>query len=101
MLATILVDSTRLTTSSNSTLEGQLLFSSSWLARSASHTAESGCNDPSMYQPVGCGFTVYCCGDRRAPNVLVAAYDWGDYMDVINIRGVDRVAAAGYPYTTA
>jgi hypothetical protein len=43
------------------------------------------------------GFTVYCCGDRRAPNVLVAAYDWDDYMDVINIRGVDRVAAARLP----
>lgn len=31
------------------------------------------------------------------PNVLVAAYDWDDYMDVINIRGVDRVAAARLP----
>lgn len=44
------------------------------------------------------GFTAYCCGDRRAPNVLVAVYDWGNgYMDVINIRGADRVTAARLP----
>lgn len=43
------------------------------------------------------GFTHYCCGDRRAPHVLVAAYDWGDYIDVINIRGADRVTAARLP----
>lgn len=40
------------------------------------------------------GFTHYCCGDRRAPHVLVSAYDWGNYIDVINIRGMDRVTAA-------
>lgn len=44
------------------------------------------------------GFTAYCCGDHHAPNVLVAAYDWGDsYIDVINIRGADRVTAARLP----
>ena len=40
------------------------------------------------------GFTHYCCGDRRAPHVLVSVYDWGDYIDVINVRGADRVTAA-------
>ncbi|MGH3902650.1 MAG: hypothetical protein ACRDTE_00350 [Pseudonocardiaceae bacterium] len=43
------------------------------------------------------GFTLYCYGDRRAPHVLVAAYDWGGYTDVINIRGIDRVTAARLP----
>lgn len=45
----------------------------------------------------GGGFTVYCCGDRRDPHVLVAAYDWDFYTDVINIRGMDRVTAARLP----
>jgi hypothetical protein len=56
---------------------------------------------PQIYQAFAAmqqaGFTVYCCGDRRAHHVLVAAYDWGGYMDVINIRGVDRVTAARLP----
>jgi hypothetical protein len=43
------------------------------------------------------GFTSYCCGDRHAPHVLIAAYDWGSYIDVINIRGADRVTAARLP----
>ncbi len=43
------------------------------------------------------GFTHYCCGDRRAPHVLVSAYNWGDYIDVINVRGADRVTAARLP----
>jgi hypothetical protein len=35
------------------------------------------------------GFTAYCCGDRHAPHVLVAVYDWGSYgyRDVVNMRG--------------
>ena len=44
------------------------------------------------------GFTAYCCGDRRIPHVLVASYDWGDgYVDVVNVRGADRVTAARLP----
>ena len=44
------------------------------------------------------GFTAYCCGDRHAPHVLVATYVWEEsYMDVINIRGADRVTAARLP----
>lgn len=43
------------------------------------------------------GFTAYCCGNRRAPHALVSAYDWGGYLDVINIRGKDRVTAARLP----
>jgi hypothetical protein len=42
-------------------------------------------------------FTLYCCGDKRKPHVLVAAYEWDDYIDVINIRGGDRVTAARLP----
>lgn len=43
------------------------------------------------------GFSAYCCGDRRAPHVLIAAYEWDEHIDVINIRGVDRVTAARLP----
>ncbi len=44
------------------------------------------------------GFTTYCCGDRHAPRVLVAVHDWGDrYVDVVNMRGADRVTAARLP----
>ncbi len=43
------------------------------------------------------GFTAYCCGNRRAPHVLIAAYEWDGYIDVINIRGADRVTAARLP----
>jgi len=44
-------------------------------------------------------FTHYCCGDRRAPYVLVSTYDWDSYgyIDVINIRSMDRVTAARLP----
>ncbi len=43
------------------------------------------------------GFTAYCRGNHRAPHVLVSAFDWGGYLDVINIRGADRVTAARLP----
>jgi hypothetical protein len=44
------------------------------------------------------GFTAYCCGDRHAPCVLVAAYDWEEgYVDVVTMRGADRVTAARLP----
>lgn len=43
------------------------------------------------------GFTAYCCGERHAPHVLVAAYDWDGYIDVINIRGMHRATAARLP----
>lgn len=43
------------------------------------------------------GMTACCCGDRRAPHALVATYNWGDYIDVINIRGMHRVTAARLP----
>jgi hypothetical protein len=43
------------------------------------------------------GFTAYCCGDRRAPHVLVAAYEWKNgYIDVVTMRGADRVTQPGY-----
>ena len=43
------------------------------------------------------GFTVYCFGDKHNPHVLVAVYDWGEHVDIVNIRGMDRVAAARLP----
>jgi hypothetical protein len=44
------------------------------------------------------GFTAYCCGDRHAPHVLVVAYDWGNsYVDVVTMRGANRVTAARLP----
>lgn len=43
------------------------------------------------------GFTACCCGNRRAPSVLISVHNWGGYLDVINIRGVDRVTAARLP----
>jgi hypothetical protein len=43
------------------------------------------------------GFTHYCCGPRHAPHVLVAAYDWDNHIDVINIRGINHATAARLP----
>lgn len=44
------------------------------------------------------GFTAYCCGDRRLPHVLVTAYVWGDsHVDVVNVRGANRVTTARLP----
>lgn len=43
------------------------------------------------------GFTVYCCGDRQAPHVLIAAYGWDGYIDIINIRAIDQATAARIP----
>jgi hypothetical protein len=43
------------------------------------------------------GFTIYCCGDRHAQHVLVAAYRWDTYVEVINIRSADRVISARLP----
>lgn len=41
---------------------------------------------------------MYCCGNRHMPHVLVAVYAWGDsYVDVVNVRGADRVTAARLP----
>jgi hypothetical protein len=57
---------------------------------------------PGMYEVFealkDAGFTAYCCGDRRAPHVLVAAYVREEgYVDVVNMRGADRVTAARLP----
>lgn len=43
------------------------------------------------------GFTAYCCENRRLPHVLVATYDWGGYVDVVTMRGADRVTTARLP----
>jgi hypothetical protein len=43
------------------------------------------------------GFTLYCCGPRTAPHALVAAYDWGQYVDLLTIRDFARVTTARVP----
>jgi hypothetical protein len=40
------------------------------------------------------GFSVYCCGDRVAPQALLACYEWDDYADLATIRDFDRVTTA-------
>ncbi|MGH3769664.1 MAG: hypothetical protein ACRDTX_31725 [Pseudonocardiaceae bacterium] len=43
------------------------------------------------------GFTVYCCGPKAAPNALVAAYEWEQYVDLLTVRDFDRVTTARVP----
>jgi len=43
------------------------------------------------------GFVLYCCGGRAEPSALVASYEWEQYVDLVVIRGVDRVTAARVP----
>src|SRR5436309_2683952 len=43
------------------------------------------------------GFTLYCCGPKLAPNALVAAYEWDQYVDLLTIRDFDRVITARVP----
>ncbi|MGH3985603.1 MAG: hypothetical protein ACRDST_23715 [Pseudonocardiaceae bacterium] len=43
------------------------------------------------------GFTLYCCGPKVAPSVLVAAYEWNQHVDLLTIRDFDRVITARVP----
>jgi hypothetical protein len=43
------------------------------------------------------GFTIYCCGPKMAPNALVAAYSWEQYVDLLTIRDFDGVTTARVP----
>jgi hypothetical protein len=43
------------------------------------------------------GFTLYCCGPRLAPNALVAAYEWEQYIDLLTIWDFNRVTTARVP----
>jgi hypothetical protein len=43
------------------------------------------------------GFTLYCCGPKLAPNALVAAYEWEEYVDLLTIRDFSRVTTARVP----
>jgi hypothetical protein len=43
------------------------------------------------------GFVLYCCGDRAAPNALVASYEWDHCVDLVTIRDFERVTAARMP----
>jgi hypothetical protein len=44
------------------------------------------------------GFTHYYCGGIRNPHAIVATFAWQGYTDIVNIRGMDRVAAARVPH---
>ncbi|WIV57864.1 hypothetical protein [Amycolatopsis nalaikhensis] len=43
------------------------------------------------------GFSLYFCGGRSQPTIIVGAYEWEDYVDIVNIRGENRVTAARVP----
>lgn len=43
------------------------------------------------------GFVLYCCGGRVEPTAVVAAYEWEHYVDIVTIRGFDRVTSARVP----
>ena len=43
------------------------------------------------------GFTLYCCGPKMAPNALVAAYEWEQYVDLLTIWDFDGVITARVP----
>lgn len=43
------------------------------------------------------GFTLYCCRGRDDPTALVASYQWERYLDLVTIRGFDRVTSARVP----
>ncbi|SRR5579884_1651267 len=43
------------------------------------------------------GFILYCCGPKLAPNALVAAYEWEQYVDLLTIRNFSRVTTARVP----
>jgi hypothetical protein len=43
------------------------------------------------------GFVVCCCGGRVEPTALVAFYEWKHYIDLVTIRGFDRITTARLP----
>jgi hypothetical protein len=43
------------------------------------------------------GFSLYLCGGRTQPTVIVGVYEWENYVDIVNIRGENRVTAARVP----
>ncbi|HKR50066.1 MAG TPA: hypothetical protein VJT72_10870 [Pseudonocardiaceae bacterium] len=43
------------------------------------------------------GFALYCCGERAAPNALVASYEWEHYVDLVTIQDFDQITTARVP----
>ena len=43
------------------------------------------------------GFRLYRCGPKLAPNALVAAYEWEQYVDLLTIRDFSQVTTARVP----
>lgn len=43
------------------------------------------------------GFVRYCCGPRDDPLVLLAYYEWPNYVDLVTIRTYERITAARVP----
>jgi hypothetical protein len=50
-----------------------------------------------LAEVVADGFTLYCCGPKSAPHALVACYEWDHCVDLLTIRGFDRVTTARVP----
>jgi hypothetical protein len=58
---------------------------------------ESADTEELLWEFAGDGFSLYFCGGRTQPTVIVGAYEWEDYIDIVNIRGENRVTAARVP----
>ncbi|MGH3822292.1 MAG: hypothetical protein ACRDRA_05560 [Pseudonocardiaceae bacterium] len=74
----------------------------SWLLSAVSAPGDQGVGLPAVVEELlvdvgDDGFTLYCCGPRTAPNALVAAYEWEDWVDLLTIRDFDRVTTARMP----
>jgi hypothetical protein len=50
-----------------------------------------------LVEVVADGFVLYCCGPKAAPNALVACYEWDHCVDLLTVRGFDRVTTARVP----
>ncbi|MGH3900919.1 MAG: hypothetical protein ACRDTA_22280 [Pseudonocardiaceae bacterium] len=65
------------------------------------HADSQACLPPEverlLLDVVSDGFILYCCGPITAPFVLVASYQWEDYVDLVTIRCFDRVTTARVP----
>lgn len=44
------------------------------------------------------GFTLRYCNGVREPTVIVGTYDWGPWVDIVVIRGIDDVVSARIPF---
>jgi hypothetical protein len=43
------------------------------------------------------GFTLRYCNGLREPTLIVGTYDWGSWVDIVVIRGIEDVTSARIP----